>query len=304
MKILIVGAGAIGGLFGTFLHRHGVDLQFLLRPARKALIDAEGLGVELPSEHLHIQPHTLTTEQLGPDYDLVILSNKAYALDAVIADVAPAVGEHTLILPLLNGLRHLEVLDEAFGQSRVLGGIAMTVATLSTATQVQVSNAYSSLTLGARLPEQCARVEAIGQLLGDAGIDCRLSDDILGAMWDKFCRMAALGAANCLLQGTVGEYMQSRNGGEIALQLFRECTETASAAGHPLDTQAIKGFERALTNPKSAFNSSMYRDMQAGLPIEGEHLVGDMLRRAEAAGIACPMLTVANAVLETYSARR
>lgn len=304
MKILIVGAGAVGGLFGASLHQHGADVQFLLRPARKALVDAQGITIELPSGQFEFQPRTLTTDQLDADYNLIILSNKAYALNGVISDIAHAVGEHTYILPLLNGLRHLDQLDEAFGRARVLGGIAKTIATQDTPTRIRVSNAHSSLTVGARTPDQQAMAQAVSQMLGNAGIDIELSDTILDDMWDKFTRMAALGAANCLLQGTVGEYMRSQAGGQIALQLFSECTDTAAAAGHPLHPQGVAGFQRALTNPNSGFNSSMYRDTQAGLPIEGEHLVGDMLRRAKAGGVAYPMLAVANAVLQTYSAKR
>lgn len=303
MKILFVGAGAIGGLFGAFLHQHGADVHFLLRPARKAQVDAQGLSVQLPHTTLHIQPRTLSASQLNGAYDLIVLSNKAPALESVIADIAPAVGEATHILPLLNGLRHLDRLDEAFGQQRVLGGIAKTIATQASPTQILVSNAFSSLTVGARTPQQQAKAQTVWQLMSEAGIDIELSDTIMSDMWDKFCRMASLGAANCLLQGTVGEYMRSQAGGAIALQLLRECTDTAQAAGHPMHPQAIAGFQRALTNPKSSFNSSMYRDMQAGLPIEGEHLVGDMLQRGQAAGLECHLLAIANAVLETYSAR-
>jgi len=303
MKVLIVGAGAVGGLFGATLHKHGVNVQFLLRAKRKSLIDTEGLTLELPTGKFRLQPSTVTAEQLEADYDLVILANKAPALDGVIRDITPAVGATTHILPLLNGLRHLDRLDQAFGPERVLGGIAKTIATLAAPARIQVSNAYSSLTVGARSPAQQAKAQAVWQLLSGAGIDTQLSTDIMDDMWDKFCRMATLGAANCLLQGTVGEYMRSEAGGAIALQLLRECVDTAQAAGHPMPSQAVAGFERAVTNPDSSFNSSMYRDMRAGLPVEGDHLVGDMLRRSEAAGLSSPMLTVANAVLQTYSAK-
>lgn len=303
MKVLIVGAGAVGGLFGAYLHQYGVNVKFLLRPARKALIDSEGLTLALPAGSIKLEPNTVTANQLTGGYDLVILANKAHALDGVIQDITPAMGPSTHILPLLNGLRHLDQLDQVFGPERVLGGIAKTVATLAEPTKIQVSNAYSSLTVGARSADQQARAQAVWQLLSAAGIETELSEHIIDDMWDKFCRMASLGAANCLLQATVGEYMRSDAGGAVALQLLRECVDTAQAAGHPMHPQAVAGFERAMTNPNSSFNSSMYRDMRAGLPIEGEHLVGDMLARSQAARLSSPMLTVANAVLQTYSAR-
>jgi len=303
MKILFVGAGAVGALFGAYLHRHGADVHFLLRPARKALVDRDGLTLTLPGETFHIQPSTLTADQLDTSFDLIVLANKAPALEGVLADIAPAVGEKTFILPLLNGLRHLERLDQAFGQERVLGGVARTIATQTSPTEILVSNAHSSISIGARVPAQYSVASAAWKLMSEAGIDIELSDRIMDDMWDKFCRMASLGAANCLLQGTVGQYMRSEAGGQIALQLFRECTDTAQACGHPMHPQEIAGFQRALTNPQSSFNSSMYRDMKAGLPIEGDHLVGDMRRRGEAAGLNCPLLTIADSVLQTYTAR-
>lgn len=303
MKILIVGAGAVGGLFGAHLHQHGAKVQFLLRAARKPLIDSEGLLIELPTGGYHFQPHTVTADQLDNDYDVVILANKAPALESVIQDITPAVGPSTHVLPLLNGLRHLDRLDQAFGPERVLGGVAKTIATLASPTRIQVSNPHSSLTVGARTAGQQAKAQALWQLLSAAGINAELSENIMEDMWDKFCRMASLGAANCMLQGTVGEYMRSEAGGAIAQQLVRECAATAQAAGYPMHPQALAGFERVVSNPNSSFNSSMYRDMLAGLPVEGEHLVGDMLRRSKAAGLSSPMLTVANAVLQTYSAK-
>lgn len=303
MKTLIVGAGAVGGLFGAMLQKSGADVRFLLRPARKALIDANGLTLTTPDGQYHFKPATVDATAPGDGYDLIILTNKAYALNGVIRDIAPVVGANTHVLPLLNGLRHLDALDAVFGAEKVLGGIAKTIATLAEPTHIHVANAYSSITVGARSPEQDDKARAVAQLLASAGIDTELSATVMDDMWDKFCRMASLGAANCLLQGTVGEYMRSQAGGQIALQLFEECVQTAQAAGHDMHPQAVAGYRRVLTNPNSSFNSSMYRDMRAGLPIEGDHLVGDMVRRAQEAGLACPMLSVAQAVLETYTGR-
>ncbi|MFG1489105.1 ketopantoate reductase C-terminal domain-containing protein, partial [Oceanospirillum sp. HFRX-1_2] len=178
-----------------------------------------------------------------------------------------------------------------------------TVATLSAPWQVKVANAHNSITVGARDSSQEARVAEITELFRNAGLMVESGDAVIGQMWDKFCRMAGLGAANCLLQGNVGEYMKSDRGGEIALQIFEECCQVAAASGHPLAEDSVQSFQRILTNPKSSFNSSMYRDMRNGLPIEGDHLVGDMVARGKALGVATPMLEIAEAVLQVYSRR-
>lgn len=302
MKILMVGAGAIGGLFGGYLERAGFQPLWLVRASRREQLQ-QGLTVRLPDQEWSFDPWMVTANELSAPVDLVILTNKAYGLEQVIADIGPAVGPDTSILPLLNGMAHLDRLDAVFGAERVLGGIAKTVATLSDERTVTVNNGFSSLTVGARYDSQRRAVERIQDCFGRAGITLEDGSDVLSALWDKFCRMATLGAANCLLQGTVGEYMRSQSGGSIALKLFAECTETARASGYPLSDEAVAGFQRVLTNPKSSFNSSMYRDMQNGLPLEGDHLVGDMVRRAKRAGVDCSMLEVAEAVLQVYSAR-
>lgn len=304
MKILIVGAGAVGGQFGAYLHESGADVHFLLRPARKQIIDDEGLTLDFPTGKLHLHPRTLTASELEPNYDLIIISCKAYSLDSVINDIVNAVGNKTVILPLLNGLRHLEILGGKFGHERVLGGIAKTVATLSTPSCIQIKHGPGNVTVGARTPEQQATAEAVAATLHAGGVHTYFSEHIMDDMWDKYCLMASLGAANCLLGGTVAEYMRSQAGGDIALQLFKECADTAAASGHPLHPDSIERIQQALTNRHSGFSASMYRDMLTGLPVEGDHLVGDMMRRGEALGVACPNLKIAHAVLETYMSRR
>ncbi len=303
MKILIVGAGAVGVLFGSQLQQQGVDISYLVRPKRADELRQQPLELCLPESTISLSPVCLTQSELAssPAFDLIILTNKAYGLPQVIDDIAPAVGEHTLILPLLNGLRHLDRLDDAFGAGKVLGGIAKTVATLKTPWQVNVASGYNSITVAAREPSQQAAVSEIVQRFQQSGLTVEQTDDIMGQMWDKFCRMAGLGAVNCLLQGNVGEYMKSDRGGEIALQIFEECCQVAAASGHPLAEDSVQSFQRILTNPKSSFNSSMYRDMRNGLPIEGDHLVGDMVARGKAVGVATPMLEIAEAVLQVYS---
>ncbi|OOV86193.1 ketopantoate reductase family protein [Oceanospirillum linum] len=304
MRILVVGAGAVGILFGSQLRQQGLDISHLVRPKRAAELAEKPFEVCLPEATFQLSPTCLTQRELTATatFDLIILTNKAYGLPQVIEDIAPAVGDNTLILPLLNGLRHLDLLDKAFGAERVLGGIAKTVATLKTPWQVRVATDYNSITVAARQPSQQAAVAEAVQLFQQSGLTVEQTDDIMGQMWDKFCRMAALGAVNCLLQGNVGEYMKSERGGEIALQIFDECCQVAAASGHALAKDSVQGFQRILTNPKSSFNSSMYRDMRNGLPIEGDHLVGDMVARGKDVGVATPMLEIAEAVLQVYSA--
>src|SRR3981189_688255 len=110
MKILIVGAGAVGGYFGARLAQAGRDVTFLVRPSRAQHLRSEGLRVLSPHGDLTLQPTTITAEELHSSFDIVFLSVKAQALDQAMKDMAPAVGPDTMIYPVLNGMRHIETL--------------------------------------------------------------------------------------------------------------------------------------------------------------------------------------------------
>src|SRR4051812_47476011 len=131
MKTLIVGAGGIGGYFGGRLLEAGRDVTFLVRPRRQAQLAKDGLRVVSSHGDVHIPvPPTVAAEALRESFDLVLLSCKSYDLDSAMESFAPAVGPRTVILPLLNGMRHLEALDRRFGSARVLGGQCFISATL------------------------------------------------------------------------------------------------------------------------------------------------------------------------------
>src|SRR5262245_66324332 len=123
MRFLVVGAGAMGGYFGGRLLVAGRDVTFLVRPARAARLAATGLTICSPAGDVHLpSPPTVLSSDIRDPFDVVILSCKAYDLGGAIDSVASAVGPGTVIIPLLNGMRHLDDLDARFGQERVLGG--------------------------------------------------------------------------------------------------------------------------------------------------------------------------------------
>ena len=124
MRILVVGAGAIGGYFGGRLLQAGRDVTFLVRPKRAAELARDGLVIKSPNGDATLKnPPVVQADKLNEKFDVVLLSCKAFDLDDAIKSFAPAVGPQTAIIPLLNGMRHLDVLDENFGKGRVLGGL-------------------------------------------------------------------------------------------------------------------------------------------------------------------------------------
>src|SRR5437868_3332417 len=123
MRILIVGAGAVGGYFGGRLAQAGRDVTFLVHPSRAKQLHRDGLRIISPHGDAVLTPKLVTAEKIDAPYDLVLLSVKAYALEAAMNDLASAIGPETMIFPVLNGMRHIDLLVKRFGEHAVIGGV-------------------------------------------------------------------------------------------------------------------------------------------------------------------------------------
>ncbi|WP_158811627.1 2-dehydropantoate 2-reductase [Beijerinckia sp. L45] len=304
MRILILGAGATGGYFGGRLAQSGADVTFLLRPARAARIAAEGLRIRSPEGDFQGPVATVTAEALTAPYDLVVLSCKAYDLDQAMDAIKPAVGPSTAILPLLNGLNHFERLDAAFGAGQILGGLCHIGATMEPDGTIVHFNRLHSLTFGERAGGVSPRIDAIAAIMAKANFASRLSSDVLQDLWEKFAFLSALAGATCLMRASVGAIVSTRDGDAIIRELFLECQAVAAAAGKPVRPKAIDSGLTYLTAPGSNSTASMMRDIEGKQRIEADHVIGDLLRRAEAAGLKTPLLRVAFCHLQSYEARQ
>jgi 2-dehydropantoate 2-reductase len=307
LRILMVGAGAVGGFFGAQLAAAGRDVTFLVRDARAEALRRDGLTIHTPDNSYTITPTVVTRDQLSEPYDLVIVTVKAFGLAEAISDFAPAVGPATQVLPLLNGLRHLDVLRERFGPDRVMGGCCVVAAQQQKDGSIIRLYGDASVTYG-RLDS--ARADAAGAVFGKidnalsgAGFDTRLSEEVELDMWEKWLLLASAGAATCMLRGTVGEIVAAPGGEESVRTIIAESTAIATASGFALRERARRRTETMLTEQGSSFTTSMYRDMQQGFTVESDHILGDLVHRAERLGVSVPLLTAAFATLAIYSAR-
>ena len=303
MRILVLGAGGIGGYFGGRLAQAGIDVTFLVRDARARRLAADGLVIASPLGDAKVPVRTMTRDTLAGAYDLVVLSCKAYDLADAIEAVRPAVGPATLVLPLLNGVAHLDRLDAAFGPAAVLGGLAHISVTLGGDGHVRHLLKLDTLTYGARFDPQRPACEALSAVLGAGGFTLRRSDAVVQEMWEKFAFITAAAGITCLMRGSVGDILRAAEGERLTLAMVGECEAVAAAAGFAIRDRA-RGFARTfLTEAGSSFTSSMLRDVETGGRVEADHLQGDMIRRAEALGIAVPLLRVAYCQLQAYAGR-
>ncbi len=304
MRILVVGAGGVGGYFGGRLLQVGRDVTFLVRPARAAMLAKSGLVIQSPHGDLTIPAlPTVTADAIQSHYDVILLSCKAYDLESAMDAIAPAMGPETVILPMLNGMRHLDRLDERFGAERVLGGEAKISAVLDDEGRVIHLNRIHRIAFGERSGERTERVVAIEAACANAGFDAVLTTTILQEMWEKWAFIATGAGATCLLRSTIGDIV-SAGAEDIVLALDHECATIAAENGYPPSEQARNWTRTAFTTPGSSLTASMFRDIEARGRIEGEQIISDLLARGKSDASAYPMLRVTQAHLRTYEARR
>jgi 2-dehydropantoate 2-reductase len=306
MRILVVGAGAIGGYFGGRLLEAGRDVTFLVRAGRAAELAKSGLVIKSPLGGVTLRdPPAVLAENLRAPFDLILLSCKAYDLDGAIAAFAPAVGPGTAILPLLNGMRHLDVLDARFGRNHVLGGQCLIAATLDENRAIVHLNQSHDLTFGERDGAASDRMRAVAAEMAGAAFDAHASDHIVQDMWEKWLFLAALAGATCLMRAAVGDIGEAPGGTKFVRGLLDDCSAVAAANGHPPRSAFMERSRNMLTAEGSPLTASMLRDIERNAPIEADHIVGDLIRRGEetAAG-GLTLLRLAYANLCTYEARR
>lgn len=302
MRTLVLGAGATGGYFGSRLIDSGAHVSFLVRPQRAELLARDGLRVRGPKVTFDSHVDAITSIEQGAHYDLVLLSCKAYDLDSAIAAIRPAVGPTTCVFPLLNGLRHLDTLDAEFGAARVLGGLCHISVTLDPDGSVRQVGSLDRLTFGARSSETDIP-DVVRQGLLNVRVGVSESDAILAAMWQKFIFLAALAGVTTLMRASIGEIVAAAGGADTTTWFYLECAEIARRSGYPPSDASVAETIGILTTPHSPLKASMARDLERGGRTEVEHVLGDMLSRAQQFGVDAPLLLAACAHLRIHESR-
>ncbi|CAM4327142.1 2-dehydropantoate 2-reductase [Bordetella muralis] len=305
MRLLFLGAGGTGGYFGGRAAQAGADVTFLVREARAQKLRAEGLRIESPRGDAVVQPQLVTADELKAAYDVVVVSCKAYDLSSAIEAIRPAVGPDTAILPIMNGVLQYDALDAAFGASRVLGGLCQINATLGAEGQVKHLGQHAVFVYGERAGEpRSARCTALEAALADAAFTSRLSTEIQQDIWEKYVFLTTMASATCLMRGPIGQIASTDSGEDILRSLLRECQQVAAASGHAVRAEADESALKILTDRQSPMTASMYRDLSLNAPVEADHIVGDMVRRAGVLQLDVPHLRVAYTHLQVYQAQR
>lgn len=305
MKILVLGAGALGGYYGARLMEAGADVTFLVRPPRTTLLRDQGLVVKSPMGDFSGTVTTTTAEEVSHPFDVILLTCKAYDLESATNSIAPAVGEDTLIIPLLNGLAAYDMLDKRFGAHHVAGGVSYIATSLRSSGDIVHLNPSDKLLVGARQPAQSDRVKAFHEIASKSDGTRMLSDHIEQELWEKWVMICAGAAVTCLMRSSIGDILKTNEGEEIIKSILDECIAVARESGYEPRPEAKRSADGVLLARDSGWAASMMRDIDANAPrIEADAIVGDMIRRGERYATDTHLLKIAYAHLQAYQVQR
>jgi len=304
MRILCLGAGALGGYFGGRLIEAGTPVTFLVRPARAKALQDNGLRIESTYGNYATPINTITSAEGCEPFDLVLLSCKAYDLETAMMAIAPAVGPQTMILPILNGLSHLETLNERFGSARVLGGVAKIAATLTEDGTIKHLNDWRYLIFGEQTGQLSERVLALKAILDTTSIVATASPDIMQVMWEKLVHLSTIAGMTCCMRASVGEIARTPSGSALMTAFFETNAAIAACEGHQPSNAFMAEYRAILANPQSPYTASMLRDIERKGPTEGDHIIGFMLAKALAHGLDAGLHQIIMVHLQSYEQRR
>jgi 2-dehydropantoate 2-reductase len=300
MKVLVLGAGAIGGYYGARLVEGGADVTFLVRPQRAALLAERGLIVR--SELGSFDRKVALVEAVSADlhYDAVLLACKTYDLASAMDAIAPAVAGGACVVPFVNGLAVYDALDARFGAERIVGGVAYIATMLEKSGGIVQLGTLDKFIVGARAASQDAAVKDLHAVMAMSKGIRLLSTQIEQDLWDKWVMVCTGAAITCLMRGSVGEIVASPEGERVMRDALAEAGAVAAASGTALSEETMSATGTRLLDPKSDWSASMMRDIAQGAARLEVDIVGDMVRRATGLGIDTPMLRAAYAHLQVY----
>lgn len=304
MHILILGAGAVGGYFGARLIEAGADVTFLVRPRRAEQLVRDGLVVESSFGDFSRQVATVTAGAECAPPDIVVIACKAYGLDEALRAISPYVGGETIVLPLLNGIAHLETIDRSLPNAIVWGGLVHIGVALTPDGVIKHLNELQLFIFGPRDGVNHPPADHLLAAFDKTPVDAQLSRNIVQDLWDKLVFLATLAGCTCLMRADIGTILKAAHGERLILGLLDECRRIAEAERFPPKADQMTCYRQRLTERGSTFTASMLRDIEGGRPIEADHIIGDMVAKAAKHGIPIPLLTVAYAHLQAYEVRR
>lgn len=308
MRVLILGAGAMGGYYGGRMieAKTGAEVTFLVREGRKAQLAEKGLVIDSPAfGNLTTPVHAVTGAELGREkpFDVVLFTCKAYDLDSALDAITPAVTAGTAVLPVLNGMSHMDALNARFGKERVWGGVAKIAAQMLPDGTIKHLNDWRALVFGEQSGEISPRAMAFAQAFGSSAVEAKPIANIMQAMWEKCVHLTTVASMTSLMRASIGEIVRG-GGADLMLEALKVNSEVAAREGYAPSEGFQQEYGRMFTDPTIPYGASMLRDMERGGQVESDHIVGFMRDKAKKYGIPSRLLDISYVHLKAYEQRR
>jgi len=289
MKIAVVGTGGVGGYFGGLLARAEHDVSFLARGVHLRAIRARGLRVESIDGPFTIAPADATDDpgEIGP-VDLAMVCVKNYDLDATIEQIRPLIGPSTAILTLQNGVEAPDMLAAAFGRSAVLPGVVYCEVAVKEPGVIFQGSPLRRIIFGEFDGAATPRARVIADAFAEAGAETILSDNVLGAIWSKFCFICGMSGVTTLARQPVGPILADEEARLLLRTVVEEAYNVALASGVRFDADPVETGLATFARFPAEAKSSMQRDLDRGARLEVGALNGAVVRLGRALGIATP----------------
>jgi 2-dehydropantoate 2-reductase len=301
MRILMVGAGGIGGYFGARLLEKGADVTFLVREKRKQPLEENGLVVKSVHGDMQFhQPKTLISGEHAETFDVILLSTKAYHLQGAIEGIRPYAGENTMILPLLNGIAHMDALIAALGEENVIGGLCFIETTLDESGNIIQTSPIHDLVFGERSGAKTERILRLADAFEGTKASFTLSDNIEQDMWHKYLFISTLSGVTSLFQAPIGPIRDQEQGIETLRTLLEEAGKVMRGVNAPLAEKIEEAQAEKIMQMGYNMKSSLQRDMEKGLKTEADHFFKYLLDLASTQNIPTPVIAAIYTNLKIY----
>ncbi|MBM7632733.1 ketopantoate reductase family protein [Geomicrobium sediminis] len=304
MKLLVIGAGAVGGYFGGRLFEAEKDVTFLVREQKRQQLQKTGLIIESPHGNINIHPPLITTKDSGK-FDVILLTTKAYHLEQAIQDFKPFMHDKTIIIPLLNGIAHLETLESYIPKNQVFGGVCFIESTLKDDGTIVHHGDMHTMLYGPRNEQASLSTNEVEQMFQSDKSTFALRENIDSDMWQKYMLITVLSGTTTLFDANIGQIKSSQSAMNVAESLITEVATVIERIDPSMDSERLrKKAQKQWDNLNASFKASMQRDTEKGLAVEADHIPGYLYVQAKAHQIDTPYLEVVYGNLQVYEQKR
>lgn len=298
-----MGAGAVGGYYGARLMQAGHTVHFIARGGTLSALAKRGLRVHRDTETINL-PEVSATDRpadIGP-VDLLLFTTKGQHLPEAVPACKPMVAQHTVVLPLLNGMDISERIGAGLGSGTVLGALTYIPAKTTEPGVVHQAGEEQRLILGALEPahEQLARSTL--NLLQKAGINAELSPSVQTELWIKFMAYLAFAGAQCTSRLQVAEMLEDPDTSALFDDIIREGGALSGASGASVPPGQVEKLRAIVASNPPGHNVSMFNDLQAGRPLEFDTTLGAVVALGERLGVPIPALRRAYEAIKPFAA--